>query len=91
MLDLRRQLFQVARELSEEVLGDPHAGEHSEELAELLHLLRALQYVELVYVRLGELLCHGQRRDLPAAHLVGQEVSENVKRQVHDSLLLEFR
>ena len=91
MLDLGRQLLQVAPKLSEEVFRDPHAGQHSEELAELLHLLRALQDIELIDVRLCQLLCHGQRRYLPTTHLIGQEVSEDVKCQVHKPLLLQSR
>ena len=53
--------------------------------------MRTLQDVELIDVRLCELLRHGQRRDLPAAHLIGQEVREDIQRLVYNPLLLEFR
>ena len=47
MRDLRDKLLEVARELGNKLFCHPHATEDTEELPQLLHLIRALQNVEL--------------------------------------------
>ena len=85
MLYLGSQLFEIARKLPNELLCDPHAAEHSEELPELLHLIGSLQNVELVYVGLSKAPRYGQGRDLTTGHMVAQIVVEDVQGLVNDA------
>ena len=59
MLNLGRQLVKVALEVPDELFCDPEAAEDAEELAQLLHLVHALQNVELIDMHLSELLRDG--------------------------------
>ena len=46
-------------EVPDELFCDPEAAEDAEELAQLLHLVHALQNVELIDMHLSELLRDG--------------------------------
>lgn len=70
VLDLRNQLVQVLMELLDEVFSDPHACQHSKELAKLLLLAVCLQDAELSDMCSRKLLDHRKSSQLSTGHAI---------------------